>query len=177
MKLKFTLSIFSLFLLLNFGISQEKSVDPIPARQVKKALPETTNTNKSGETEAGMIVPRIFDENDCSTNLFDFLASDVWGSVAGQNGFFDLEKAQRFVYNEAESYTIEEVSIFVAFVDVVGNGELTLNIYDVDENTNGPGELLGTSEAIRASDLGIDEVDVVPTQFVFPNPPLSLIHI
>lgn len=102
---------------------------------------------------------------ECGSFVTTYQVADVWGFIAGTNGYEDLEKAQRLVYTANSPYTIEEVWGFFAIADTVDNGPLRMRIYQVDPTTDGPGKLLGESEDISVSDIQTDTLAVLPTIF------------
>lgn len=169
MLLRYTFSFLIVLLSFNVGLGQSKKVNPNPERTVKQTLIRTNNLAEPRQLVADTIFPPIFVEDDCSLELFTFLNNQGWGFVAGQNSFIDLEKAQRF-YFESDNYSVSEVFLYFATVDVVGDGNAFAKIYEIDETNNGPGELVGVSEPVRASALNVDPMAIIPTQFVFTTP-------
>lgn len=103
---------------------------------------------------------------DCGQTVSFFGVTDGWGYVSGTNNFSDLEKAQRFDFPGAESYNVSEVGVFFHDATVVGDGEVSVKIYDV-ANDGSPGNLLGTSNPLKVSELAIDDEFVIPTFFTF----------
>jgi len=91
------------------------------------------------------------------------------GTVSGVNGFMDLEKAQRMIYTTG-NFSVTSILAFFGEANVIGDGNLSAKIYEVDETTNGPGVLVGTSDAIKVSEINLDPEFVVPTPFIFSNP-------
>ena len=116
------------------------------------------------------LTPPIFLEDDCSLELFTFFNNAGWGFVAGTNEFMDFEKAQR-LYTTTNNNDVLGLILFFATVDVVGDGDVFVKIYEVDEATDGPGTLVGTSSPVKASEIAVDPMDIVPTLFTFETPP------
>jgi hypothetical protein len=112
-------------------------------------------------------------ELECGNTLFDYTLTEQWGTVSGMNGYTDLQKAQRFSYEGATTYSVNEVGVFFSIGEVVEDGEITVNIYSVSSG-GGPGSLLGTSDPLNVSDLVIpgEEDPLLPTLFSFSTPSL-----
>ncbi|MFN7115222.1 MAG: T9SS type A sorting domain-containing protein [Saprospiraceae bacterium] len=106
---------------------------------------------------------------ECGNLVTSYEVSEVWGFVAGTNGYGDLEKAQRLVYTNNSPYVVREVWGFFAYASAVDTGNLRMKIYRVDAATGGPAELLATSEDIRTSDIQTDTVGILPTIFAFED--------
>ena len=124
--------------------------------------------------EMDTLFPPSFSE-ECGGSLIDFTIEGSWGRVSGMNEFLDLEKAQRFSYQGAPTYTVNEVGAWFSWASVIGDGEIKVNIYDVS-NTGAPGSLLGSSDPLKVSDLLIagDEDPLIPTFFSFSDPPVVM---
>ena len=165
MKYTFTLL---LSLLMLMGIHAQKEV-LIPT-EGRSTVHLNTSTDRSGQGLAmDTLIPPIFAE-DCANQIFALQPTDQWGFVGGTNGFMDQEKAQKFEFDESSSYTVFEVGVFFASASVVGDGPLRVKIYDVDGATGGPGNLLGTSDDIKVSDIATDDEDLLVTIFDFTTP-------
>lgn len=104
----------------------------------------------------------------CSETLFIF-PIEQGGTVGGVNGFMDLEKAQRMIYATG-NFSVTNIFAFFGAVDIMGDGNLSAKIYEVDETTNGPGVLVATSDPVKVSEINLDPEFVVPTPFVFSTP-------
>lgn len=170
MHLKTIGSLFISLLLTTFIYGQAKTADPIPSKLLRNTNISNLPIAQPRVLAMDTILPPIFIEDDCSLDLFSFFNNQGWGFVGGMNEYMDLEKAQRFYYNQ-ENYSLTELSVFFATVDIVGDGDIFAKIYEVDEGTDGPGTLVGISNPMRVSDLAVDEFDVLETVFSFPTPP------
>ncbi len=170
-------TLFFFIFLFSFQWSTAQSLRHVDHSRVQKRAfekPSTKNLQFRMETET--LFPAAFNL-DCSSEVAVFEIEDAWGELSGMNEFMDLQKAQRFFYDGAATYTINEVSVFFSRADIVNDGLLKVNIYDVAIN-GGPGTLLGSSEPINASDIVIpgEEDPALPTAFTFSTPPLVSSH-
>ena len=78
----------------------------------------------------------------------------IFGStISGMNGFGDLQKAQRLHFEGSDAYHVIGVAAFITYASVVGDGNLYMNIYSVNENDGGPEEYLGSPDPVAVSDL------------------------
>ncbi len=170
MKLNTFIFFFSFLLFASAIYGQARIANPKPAKVVRNTL-ELPKLAQQRFMVADTLAPLIF-EDTCSLGAFSYLNSGgdgSWGFVGGMNDFIDLEKAQRFYYDKA-NFEVLNAIIFFASAAVVGDGVLTAKIYEIDPNTNGPGFLAGTSDALKVSDLAVDEQFIVPTIFNFSTP-------
>lgn len=171
MLLRITVSflLLSMTALVSFGQTKKINPEPIQTKSIKN-LRQGQNTNARSAVPE-LIVPTIFqDTMGCGNRFVTFItAEDNWGFVSGTNGFMDLEKAQLFNYDRND-YQILELDIFFDVVSVVGDGDIFAKIYEVDANTSGPGELVGTSDAVKVSEVAVDSL-LVPTVFTFSEIP------
>lgn len=169
MKFKIFTLIFAFCLSINLIYGQVKIINPTPEKTLDNNYHFQLNAlSQARFMPADTIVPPILLDT-CSQTVFSFLSNGDWGFVGGMNDFGDLEKAQRFFYDN-EKYDVLETTIFFASADVVGDGDLTVKIYEVDNDTNGPGNLVGTSDAVKASEIAVDPQFVLPTFFTFSTP-------
>lgn len=163
-----------IFLLTSISLAfaqQSKSID-FEGSQKRAFSKELSSSNLQFRMEKDTLFPPSFAE-DCSNSLFDFRITDSWGRVSGMNEFLDLQKAQRFNYDGADAYTVNEVGVWFSLASIVGDGEIKVNIYDI--STGGaPGALLGSSEPLKVSELIVpaENDPLVPTSFTFSTPPL-----
>jgi hypothetical protein len=127
------------------------------------------DNGNGGMTVTDTLAPPVFDD-PCSETAFVFIISDIWGFIAGMNGYGDLEKAQLLNYDGAASYRISEVWAYFSDAIAVGDGSLQAKVYSVSSTNGGPGSLLGTSDPINVSDIIVDPQDVLPTIIPFSNP-------
>lgn len=115
------------------------------------------------------ILPSIFFD-ECANLLF-FTTADAGGYVAGTNDFSDQEKAQFLRFDGADTYLVEGVVAYFAIFDTeIADRLVSANIYDLDPATNGPGNLLATTNAIEVQDLALDPVLILPTYFALDEP-------
>lgn len=172
MNLKFTISIFTFCLMANFVFGQAKIVNPEPAKAVKNTFTQPASSTQARSIIEETLFPTIFDQDTvCSQGLFNFFNNGGWGFVGGMNDFGDLEKAQLFNYEDDDNnFTVTEAFVFMGIADAIGDGEVVVKIYESTANGSGPGELVGTSEPLRVSELEIDDEFAVPTPFVFATP-------
>lgn len=171
MKRICTLCLFACLMSTNLLWSQQgKSINYSESRTKSFTMPEAPEVRFRMEMDT--LFPPSFDE-ECSNDVISYTITDMWGNVSGMNEFIDLQKAQRFDYNDAATFTVNEVGVFFSRADIVGDGELKINIYDVGPG-GGPSALLGSSETINASDIVIPGEDdpLLPTLFTFNTPPL-----
>lgn len=145
----------------------QKTYNPIPSLQKSLSFDERPVASPRGIMDT--LIPGAF-QDTCGRNVFSFTITDRWGFLAGTNEFGDLQKAQRFTFDRAEEYTVQEVWVFFAERSAVNDGDVTINIYDADGN-GAPSTLVGTSAPVRASELNVDPNAVVATIFTFDTPP------
>lgn len=172
MNLKITISIFTFCLMANFVFGQAKKVNPTPAKVVKNTFTTPAPLPEARSIIEETLFPTIFEQDTvCSQGLFNFLNSAGWGFVGGMNNFGDVEKAQFFNYDdEDDNYTVTQAFAFIGVADVIGDGEVAVKIYESTADGSGPGELVGTSEPLKVSELEIDDEFAVPTPFIFSTP-------
>ncbi len=173
MKHIFTLLIF-LIIASSSNLISQKNTNVLEISKTMKQ--ERLDSYRSGLLEfKDTLIPPIFLE-DCAESVFSFLNSGGWGFVAGMNSFGDLEKAQRFKYDDASAYKVLEIGVFFAEKKVVTDGILQVKIYAANGENNGPGELLGTSNPINTSEVNVDEESLAITTFTFDTPPMVSNH-
>ncbi len=115
------------------------------------------------------LVPGIFFDS-CSDTLF-VVESDDGGYVAGTNDLLDREKAQYILLEDFGPLQILGIVGYFGEVDEAVRGQvLRAKLYAVDLESGGPGELLGTSEALSVADVQVSDTDFPPTVFTFPLP-------
>lgn len=129
----------------------------------------TAEQNGRSSVAIDTIIPAIFFE-PCASELFVITAEDG-GYLAGTNTFGDREKAQFLRFDEEANYQVNGVAVYFSEFDDEAAGQLlTAKVYTVDPTTDGPGTLLGTSEAIAVGDVAVDESLVLVTIFNFAEP-------
>lgn len=158
-----------LFLTLNTAFGQKKVANLTPDKVVKNTYQPSENA-QARFMEIDTIVSPIFLDT-CSESLFNWQPGPGQGGgfVGGVNGFGDLEKAQRMIYTSG-NFNVTSIFAFFGIAEIMGDGELTAKIYEVDGTTNGPGVLVGTSDPIKVSDINLDPEIALPTPFVFSMP-------
>ena len=155
----------------NVIFAQNKQIEG-QSEQSWEANIQMISDDKSLEKQ-NLVVDTLFPETfqmECGLTLVNFF-SNGGGVIGGNNAFFDIEKAQRFTYNEADCFGVTLVAVFFGYVDLIGDGNIRVKIYERDPNTNGPGNLVGTSDDLSVSEINIDSALAVPTFFTFPTPP------
>ena len=154
-----------IFLFISVSIFSQRNVDLDYVQQVERTELSKLQVNEKNVLVFDTLIPDVFFDT-CSNSLFSFGDPSFWGVVGGTNEFIDLEKAQRFEY---QAGSIEVTDVFVAFsnASVVGDGEVRIKIYNEDPATGAPGELVGTSDPLRVSELLTDPMQVLLTQFTF----------
>ncbi len=172
MNLKLTISIFTFCLMANFVFGQAKIVNPEPAKVVKNTFVSPVPLSQARSIIEETLFPSIFDQDTvCTQGLFNFFNSGGWGYVGGMNNFGDVEKAQLLNYEDDDNnYTVTEAFAFIGVAEVIGDGEVVAKIYESTADGSGPGDLVGTSEPLKVSELEIDEEFALPTPFVFATP-------
>ena len=165
--MKYTFTLLFSFLMISGLLAQKDYIRPEESRSKETIRPLTYRSGQGVAMDT--LFPPIFGE-DCANQVFALEPTGQWGFVAGTNGFLDQEKAQKFRFDDAESFSVVEAGVFFASASVVGDGALKLKIYAVDENTEGPGDLLGMSDELKVSDILIDEEVTVATIFEFSTP-------
>ncbi len=169
-KISTLLLICSIF---SFSTAFAQSIRKVDRSSIaKRAFTLPSNTGLQFRMELDTLLPPAFSE-ECGDEVAFFGITDNWGFVSGMNGYTDLQKAQRFTYEEAASYTVNEVLVFFHRADVINDGELKINIYEVGTG-GGPGMLLGSSDPINVSDIVVpgENDPLIPTPFTFSAPPL-----
>ncbi len=149
---------------------QSKTIDFTNSQNRSYTLPD--HADISFRMEMDTLFPPSFSE-ECGGTLSDFSITERWGRVSGMNEFMDLQKAQRFTYEGASTYTVNQVGVWFSLGEIVGDGEIKVNIYDVSGD-GAPGSLLGSSDPLKVSELYIpgDEDPLAPTAFSFSTPAL-----
>lgn len=111
----------------------------------------------------------VFQQDTCSNSLVAFF-SPGWGYVGGNNNFGDLEKAQLLSFDTDANISVREIWGWFYDVQTVGDGPMSAKVYGLNENADGPGELLGTSNSLKTSELNFSLEAILPTPFVFEQP-------
>lgn len=169
MNLKSTISIFTLCLMVNFVFGQSRIVNPEPSKVVRNTFTTPAPIEQARSVVMDTLFPTIVVTDDCSQAVFDWETDGGWGFVGGMNNFEDLEKAQLINYEDADNnYIVTEAFVFFGTADAVGNGELSVKIYE--STGSGPGDLVGTSDPLNVADLVVDTQFALPTQFIFSTP-------
>lgn len=115
------------------------------------------------------IFPAVFFDT-CSNTVFVIEAEDG-GFVAGSNAFLDEEKAQFMRFDPGQDFLITGVFAFFSVVDPeVADRVVSAKVYDLDPDTEGPGNLLATSTSIPLGDVNISDTEILGTVFEFPEP-------
>ncbi len=155
---------------ISFGQTKKMNSEPLPTKRTSN-LRQAPNTNARSAVPE-LVIPTIFqDTAGCGNTLVTFITNeDNWGFVSGMNGFGDAEKAQLFNYDGTD-YEVLAIDVFFDAYSVVGDGDVFVKIYEVDETTSGPGALVGTSNPLKMSELQIDSLSFVPTEFTFSDNP------
>ena len=118
-----------------------------------------------------LVEPAIFADT-CSQRLFDFLAGEEWGSIGGNNGFQDKEKAQKLTYeNNGAPFQVKQVWGWFAYGAAVDDGDVLAKAYLLNPDTGGPGDIVGLSDPVKVSQLRIPDANspVSPTIFNFSD--------
>jgi hypothetical protein len=154
----------------SFRTSAQRDVDLTHLHKVSRSDLSKSVTEEKNSIFFDTLIPDIFFDT-CSATLFSFGDPSFWGFVGGTNEFIDLEKAQRFTYPAS---SLDVIEVFVAFsnISVVGDGEVSIKVYNEDPETGAPGELVGTSDPLNVSDLLLDPTQVLLTQFTFTEQPV-----
>ena len=162
--------LFTILLILSFitGVSAQKEVNLEEVKRVENQI-RPSNYRSGQGLVMDTLFPPIFNE-DCANTVVSFEPTGGWGYVAGTNNFEDQEKAQKFEFNESSSFSVLEVGVFFSNASVVGDGPLRVKVYGLDERTGGPGELLGTSDDIKVSDILLSGENLLTTLFTFSTP-------
>ena len=159
------LLLFSLTLNVVFG--QKKVANLNPEKVVRTTYTSSLNA-QSRFMEGDTIFSPILADT-CSDRLLYFKTVEGYGFIGGMNDFGDLEKAQRMIASQG-NFTVTNIITSFGVGKIVGDGELAAKIYEVDEMTNGPGALAGTSDPIKVSDINLDPSIALPTGFTFSTP-------
>ncbi len=136
---------------------------PVLAFAQHKTSMETTSIIKLTKPLASpskMVVDTVFPAifgDECSLQLGSAQISDeVPGYVIGSNGFGDLAKLQRLVYESDEPYMVTEVFVaFAAFDETIADTYVSVSIF---ENTNADGSFgnfIANSDSVRVGDLAL----------------------
>jgi hypothetical protein len=165
MKYTFTL-LFSMLTILSVQ-AQKEYIKTQDSRTVEDLRPITYRSGQGVAMDT--LFPTIFDD-ECSDTLWSFQPSTQWGNVFGTNGFLDAEKAQKFRFDDAATYTVFDIGVFFSQASVVGDGNLRVKIYSVNPRDGGPDDLLGTSDDIKVSDIQIDDENLAITFFDLAEP-------
>lgn len=156
--------LFPIFLLLTFSLAGQKEfIDsyaptgqrhlmPIPA----KSVPE-------------IVTPGFFDEACGDTVNVISVVETIGGFVAGTNGYGDLAKVQRLIYNNGGPF--EVLSVYVAFESIdMAAPDSVITIEIRNDITNGEvGSLIGTSDPVLMKDIALPDSLIRYTKFTFPE--------
>ena len=164
MHFNLLISVFIFSLMANFVIGQAKIVNPESTKVVRNRLTTPAPLSTARSIRMDTLCPTIVDTDVCSDSIFNH-PSNEYGYVGGTNDFMDFEKAQLFIFDDDDNYTVTEAFIFMGVAVAVGDGQVVAKIYEATEN--GPGDLVGTSEPVNVSALVLDDFIAVPTQFIF----------
>ncbi|MDH3652251.1 MAG: hypothetical protein OEQ53_21360, partial [Saprospiraceae bacterium] len=105
----------------------------------------------------------------CSDSVSLFVPDNGWGFVSGTNNFMDLAKAQRLEFTSTDQFQILGGIVFFAIADVIGDGELKMNMHELDKSTGGPGDPITVSSPVKVSEINLpDSNGVQPTAFAIP---------
>lgn len=155
----------ALFFSVTLVAQQRLPAEIAPARA--RSLPVEADVQPRVDMDT--IFPAIF-TRPCADSLLFYGIQNFWGSVSGTNAFFDLEKAQLLRTGTDDPREITEAWGFFAFASAVKDGNILAKVYTVNPATGGPGELLGTSQPVKTSEVAIDTNAIVPTPFPFETP-------
>lgn len=108
-------------------------------------------------------------QDTCSNALTGFF-SDGWGFVSGTNNYGDRAKAQLLPLQTDNDVVVREIWGWFSEVQTVGDGPVTANVYALNQNGDGPGDLLASSTSLKTSELNYVEGQAFPTAFVFDQP-------
>ena len=133
--------------------AQERKVDR--TNQVSKI--NNSDINRHARDLAEVFYPTA--DDDCANTVTEFGIMEFWGSVSGMNEYGDKEKAQMLTYPGADSYDVVGAVGFFSTGSVVNDGLIRMNVYDVDAQTGGPGNLLSISDSLKVSQLEVPHPD------------------
>lgn len=158
-----------LLLVTSLGLyAQQRTIHSVPERTVKFSIP--TFDVQSRVTMDTIFYPVADETCGNFVTVYTVDPSDGGGYVSGTNGYGDLEKAQRLVYEANGPYKILEIWGFFAEAAAVNNGALRMKVYSVDPLTGGPDSLLSQSNDLKTRDLKTDPQGVPATVFSLSNP-------
>lgn len=157
-----------LVLLLLMGISykldaQQKATDLI----VQEAVTIAGGNEHDRSTEETVPFPMFGDE--CALELVTLGIGNQWGRVSGMNGFGDLEKAQTLEFDRSASFQVVGGMVWFERPAIVGDGTLILKVYLPREIDGRPDRFIGQSDAIKVSDIVVDDSTAMPTMFTFES--------
>lgn len=110
-------------------------------------------------------------DEECGNEVVIYTLNNTWGTVAGMNGFMDIQKAQRLHFESSDVYDVIGIAAFVLSASAVVDGNLYMNVYSVNEDDGGPEEYLGTATPMLVSQLVLpgDDGILAPTVFQVPD--------
>ncbi len=146
-----------------FGQQKNYIQHPAKASKVGKSMQQSQRSALEN-----VFYPTI--DDTCSQTAFLFFVNDGWGAVSGNNSFGDLEKAQRLTFTGSAEYTINSLFAFFGEASAVGDGMVSMKAYSVDEATQGPGDLLSTTESMLVSEIIIPPIDSLLQMTIFDLP-------
>ncbi len=162
-----TLAVFFIFLLSNVVCGQQRQV--IAEEKPLLKFDRTLDSQLEFRLDTTLVNPASFDD-PCSDEVTSFRFNSVWGFLNGTNGFLDLAKAQRFDFNVTPTYSVIGALVYFADVIVVGDGGITVSVWDADQ-TGAPNNFLGFSDSLKVSELVPNLSGTIqPTVFEFPEP-------
>lgn len=131
--------------------------------------PATETNNRSVVLDT--IFPAALTLECAEPTLFSSDTSGTLGYVTGSNQFADFEKLQRITLPEAVDVTINQAVVAFAVVeDSIDNRDIVVNIY-TDLGPDGSfGQLVGSSDTLKVSDLITNDSALVFTTFNFSEP-------
>jgi hypothetical protein len=161
---RFLLSVF--LMLLAIGLSGQRGT---VGTATKMDLPVETFPYALAKGVPEVIQPP-FADLPCADSVFVFGAGPDNGFVTGTNGFFDLAKGQRFIYEADAPYELLDVGVAFASVDAMAlDSTVTVQIYNDLGSDGSFGSLVATSNPVTLRDINLPDTVIPYTFFTFPD--------
>jgi len=135
------------------------------------SAPRISSFSNNRSVVLDTIFPDALSLECAAPTLFFSDTSGTEGYVTGSNQFADFEKLQRITLAEPVDVTVNQAIVAFAVVeDSIDNRDIVVNIY-TDLGADGSfGQLVGSSDTLKVSDLVTNDTALVFTTFNFSEP-------
>lgn len=156
-----------LIMLLSIPLINAQSLRGEP-QSSKTDLRLNSNYSSARVATETVFMPTV--DEECADTVFISGINGTWGTVSGMNGLGDFQKAQRIEFEGSDVYNVIGIAAFIYGASVVGDGNMYMNVYSVNENDGGPEEYLGSADPLSVSELVLPmNGEINPTVFAVPE--------